>query len=81
MNYKIYELVGKSKTIPDGYNMRTIETYKLEEIREWDMENDYDSIDAAYADIVKKKDDLKIKTLTILPIININWDGEISYKK
>ena len=78
MTYKIYELIGKSKTVPDGYNMTTIETYKLEEIREWDMENDYDSIDAAYNDILKKKTDLKSKTLTILPIININWGGEVS---
>lgn len=78
MTYKIYKLIGKSKTVPDGYNMTTIERYKLEEISEWGMDNNYDTAEAAYADIVKNKDNLKSKTLTILPIVNINWDGEVS---
>ena len=77
MIYRIYELIGKSKTEPDGYNMRTVTTYKLEEVREWDMKNDYGSVEEAHTEIVKKKDDYKNRTLTILPIIDINWEGEI----
>ena len=77
MIYRIYELIGKSKTEPDGYNVKTVTTYKLEEVREWDMKNDYTSPIDAYSEIVIKKDNFKNKTLTILPIIDINWEGEI----
>ena len=78
MSYKIYELIGKEKHEPDGYNMKTITTYKLKEINEWEMQNSYINIQDAYKDIEKHKELLKSKILTILPIVNINWDGEIS---
>lgn len=69
MIYKIYELIGKSKTV--------ITHYKLEEVGEWDMENKYTSFEEAHADIVKKRSDFKNRTLTILPIIDIDYDGDI----
>ena len=77
MIYKIYELIGKSKTVPDGYNMTTITHYKLEEVIEWDMKNKYASFEEAHADLIKKRSDFKNRTLTILPIIDINYDGDI----
>lgn len=77
MNYKIYQLVGKSKTVPDGYYMSTVITYKLKEIYELDMKNDYASVDDAYDEIRKNKDKFESKVLTILPIIELDYHGSI----
>lgn len=79
MVYKIFELISKHKIEPDGYDTKTITTYKLnEEISYSKLETTHTTIECAYAEIIKNKRFLKSKILTVLPIIEIDWDGEES---
>ena len=82
MNYQIFELVEPSilhKYEPDGYHMKSIQGIILQnvDINRYGFEEIHDSIDLAINEIEKYSDDLKSKTLTIIPIINIDYDGEV----
>ena len=67
MKYKIFMLVGKSKWIPDGYNMKEVYTYKLKEV---DHYEEFDSFESAEASL-PKQDVSDCQYLTILPIFEV----------
>ena len=82
MKFQIFELVKPSilkKYEPDGYHMKSIQGIILQDvdIDRYGFEEIHDSIDLAINEIEKYSDDLKSKTLTIIPIINIDYDGEV----
>ena len=79
MKYKIYELVSPEhlKRIDyDGYHPRTIERYVLEPLDA--LDETYSSMDDAMNVISAIKEKVRGKSLVILPVVNIHWDGEIS---
>jgi hypothetical protein len=49
----------------------------LEELNIPEVESNHDNFESAIAEIYLKKDKLKNLQLTVIPIITINWDGEI----
>lgn len=78
MKYKIYTMVKPEhlqKTVPDGYYMRDVVRCVLEEVDEFYHE--YDSIEDAMMGIRENAINLKHHELTILPVININFNGEV----
>ena len=82
MKFQIFELVEPpilKKHEPDGYHMKSIQGIILQDvdIDRYGFEEIHDSIDLAINEIEKYSDDLKSKTLTIIPIINIDYDGEV----
>ena len=79
MKYKIYNMVRPEhlqKTVPDGYYLKDITRYVLEEVNEFYW--GYDSIEDAMKVIRENAIKLKGYELTILPVININYNGEIN---
>lgn len=81
MEYIIYELVvidhlhGSKDT---GYGRTsTIDRLVLEEVDVIGVESKHSTSESAMAEIALKKDKLKGRKLTVMPIISINWDGEI----
>ena len=90
IKYKIYELIPKSKVrmhnmmtinVPNGYEQPTITDFKLRELKcsaysEFE-EFEYDNVPHAMKYIEEVKEDIAGKNLTILPVISINWLGEI----
>ena len=82
MKYQIFELVEPSilkKYEPDGYHMKSTQGIVLQDvdIDRYGFEEKHESIESAMSEIEKYSDDLKGKTLTIIPIINIDYDGEV----
>ena len=83
MSYKIYELVKPEvlkKTEPDGYHIKTTELITLKEVDGLasGLEYSYNSELEARTAIIYNKDKLKQKDLVILPMLSVNWDGEVS---
>ena len=82
MKYQIFELIGPAilhKYEPDGYYMKSIQGIVLQDvdIDHYGFEEKHESIESAMNEIEKYSDDLKSKTLTIMPIIKIDYDGEV----
>ena len=82
MKYQIFELVGPSilkKYEPDGYHMKSTQGIVLQDvdIDRYGFEERHESIESAMNEIEEYSDDLKSKTLTIIPIIKIDYDGEV----
>ena len=82
MKFQIFELVEPSilkKHEPDGYHMKSIQRIILQDvdINRFGFEEKHESIESAMNEIEEYSDDLKSKTLTIIPIINIDYDGEV----
>ena len=82
MNYQIFELVGPSvlhKYEPDGYHMKSTQGLVLQDvdIYRFGFEENHTSIESAMNEIEKYSDDLKSKTLTIIPIITIDYNGKV----
>jgi hypothetical protein len=83
MKYIIYEVISPEhlqKTVLDGYYNKTLYRSILQPVdNEHGMvESEHDSMDAAIEEIKKHKEELKYCTLTILPIVKINYEGEVS---
>ena len=83
MKYKIYELVKPEvlkSTEPDGYGVKTVELITLKEADSWasGLEYSYSSELEAMTDIIDNKENLKHLDLVIIPIISVNWNGELS---
>lgn len=82
--YKIMELVEKSKQVPDGYYMTTETSYKLKKPLS-DLKGDCTSIENAIKRIEEtveryksnRHNSLAFKKYTIIPIIEINCEGNI----
>ena len=78
MKYKVYKMVKPEhlqKTEPDGYYMKDITRCVLEEVDE--IYGEYYSMEEAMTAIRENAINLKYSELTILPVININFNGEV----
>jgi hypothetical protein len=81
MKYIIYEMVQPShlKEIePDGYYQKTIYRDVLQKLDVSDVEEEHSTMESAIAEIHNKKEQLKHLRLTIIPVLSISWDGEVS---
>ena len=82
MKYKIYELVKPEhlqKKEVDGYDLKTITRSVLQEMDySSHLDNDYSTIEEAVQAINQNIESVKYKELTILPVINVSWDGSVS---
>ena len=82
MKFQIFELIEPSilkKYEPDGYHMKSIQGIILQDvdINRYGFEEKHESIESAMNEIEEYSDDLKSKTLTIIPIITNDYDGEV----
>jgi len=81
MKYTIYEMIQPShlKEIePDGYYQKTIYRDVLQKLDVTGVEAEHTTMESAVAEINNKKDLLKHMNLTIIPVLSISWDGEVS---
>lgn len=82
MKYKLYQLVEPdhlSVQVEEGYHQKTIYRSILEEVNGfYDFETEFGSIEQAYEYIEANSEHFKNMDLTVLPILSINWDGNIS---
>ncbi len=81
MNYVIYELVQPSllkKTEQDGYYLKTTYMDVLQRLNVPHVKEEHPTMESAIAEIQNNKEHLKHLQLTILPVIRVSWDGEIS---
>ncbi len=81
MKYIIYELVRPDflqKKEMDGYDLKTLERNVLERLNESYVYEEQDSFEDAVSEIQKNKDKLKFKQLVILPVISVDYNGDIS---
>lgn len=81
MKYRIYILSKPEhlqKFVPDGYYMKSIERFLLE-VPDYDtgINDEYTSVEEAYNAIEKNKEKVKFLQLTILPVVSIDFNGEI----
>ena len=80
MKFKIYqlaepeilEIINKS-----GYELGVNQLMALEDFHNYDLDNSYDSFESAKEAIEKNAKNLKHKTLIVLPVFNISYNGEI----
>lgn len=78
MKYVIYSLIETDERIvPDGYNIKTVYTTVMEELNVGWIKSEHDSIEQAVAEIEANKHELRGLRLTICPILEISWEGEI----
>lgn len=78
MKYIIYEMIHHDKVINDeGYNLTTSTVYALVELDVSHVDSQHTSMENAVKEIQKHKKLLKYKQLTILPVIDIDYEGEI----
>lgn len=80
MKYIIYKMVQPSQLREidtENYHPRTIYRNVLEELDVSGVEEEHNSMESAIFEINQKKEKLKHLTLTILPVFNINYEGEI----
>ena len=61
----------------DGHYLKILERNVLEILDEYGVEETHESFEGAVEEINKHAAKLKYKTLTILPIIRIDYEGEI----
>ena len=76
MKYAIYEIEDNVEIVPDGYHWSSKHRYTLLELES--IETKHDSLESALSEIERNKDLLKSKKLTIIPVIDISWDGEMN---
>ena len=80
MKYVIHEMTEPnvlSRTEPDGYYVKTINPITLEEIADFNIKTEHDSMDSAISEIHRHKNRLKSKYLTVIPVIKVDYDGNI----
>lgn len=80
MKYVIYEMVCPShlKEIEnDGYYPKTIYREVLQELDLVGIGKEHKTMEGAINEITNKKDALKHMKLTVLPVFEISWDGEL----
>jgi hypothetical protein len=83
MKYVIYEMVQLDflqKTEPDGYYMKTRRREVLEILDESGVYSDHNTYEEAMKEISDNSGKLSSKKLTILPVIDIGWDGAMPSK-
>lgn len=80
MKYIIYEIVRPSHLAgldDSGYNIRSVDRYVMERLDVHNVNEEHDTMENAIREINDKKENLKHLTLTVLPIFEVLWDGEI----
>lgn len=78
MKYKIFEFEIRETCVPDGYYTSTEYRNILKDLKmPFEFEDTHPNESSAMAEICKWSEELKNKNLTILPIISINWEGDI----
>lgn len=82
MKYKIFEIDTKREMKPDGYDLSSTYTHIIRDIEgaPFQMRKEFQYPDEAYLEIEKYAIELRYKTLTIIPIIDIDWEGKIAAK-
>lgn len=75
MIYRVFELIGIHRIEPIGYDHKAIINYTLEHD---DFPEEFKSFEDAENWIKDNSKDLIYTQLTIIPIYNINRDGEIN---
>lgn len=81
MKYIIYEMVKPDvlqKTVRDGYYLKDLERCALQKLDISFVQEEHDSFESAMEEITKNVEKLKYMSLTILPIIHIDYEGKIS---
>ena len=82
MKYIIYEMVQPShlkEVKQEGYGYtKTIQRNVLEEIDYPYVESRHDTFESAIEEINKNAKKLVCLELTVIPVIRISWDAEIS---
>ena len=74
--YKIFELIGKDRLVPDGYYTKTVTTYKLEKV-DLGFTDKYPSVESAMEVIRNKRLMLQVSQLVILPVVQLDYEGNI----
>lgn len=81
MTYKIHKLVEPthlSVQEDEGYSTRTVYRRVLEELNgHFQWNNEFGSIEQAYTFIKENSEHFKCMELTVIPVIDVNWDGEV----
>ena len=80
MKYTIYKIKDPEHLqiiIPDGCHQKVVSRSVLEKLDESFIESEHDTMEAAIEEIKNKKYKLKWTKLTILPVIDIGWNGEV----
>jgi hypothetical protein len=79
MRYKIFEIETKSKSVERILHREIVDYHRLKDLdnRPPGMKTTLDYLPEAYLEIEKFAADLKSRTLTILPIIKIDYDGQL----
>ena len=78
MKYIIYEMDSNVENVPDGYHWSQKYRYTLLRLDISSIEDKHDSLESALSEIERNKDLLKFKKLTIIPVIDISWNGEMN---
>jgi predicted transcriptional regulator len=80
MKYTIYQLIQPDHLREIKHTGRYTETIYREVLEELDIdgvEAEHQTLEMAMSEIVSYKNKLKNLKLTILPVVQINWEGEI----
>ena len=80
MKYKIYEIVTPAvlkRIDDDGYHPTTVDRMVLEELSVSGVNDEHTTLELALQEIKDHAKELKYLTLTVIPVININYEGEI----
>lgn len=80
MKYQIYKLINPRILREDddsGYEHKYINRTVLEEISDYSINDTHNSIEACIEEIKLNSEKLKNSTLTIIPIIGLNYFGDI----
>jgi len=73
MIYQIFEMIPNSRLEADGWDAKTVINYTLEQ----DAYPDRYSLSEAEAYIEQNTDEFKYKKITILPVLEIDYNGNI----
>jgi len=81
MRYKIYEMVKSEhlqKTEHYENSLKTTEMVVLELPDYYSgLDGDYTSVEEANQAIIDNKENAKYRDFCILPVVSVQWDGEI----
>ena len=74
MQYQIFEIIPKRRFERDGYDMKSINNYTLEQENYPEI---FDTFEIAQSHIQLNSDMFKKQKVTILPVFDIDYEGNI----
>ena len=74
MTYQIFKLIKNSRFEPDGYDMKTVDNYTLEQGSYPERYNSYSDVEEY---IKLNADDFKCTKFAILRVLEIDYNGAI----